>query len=180
MQLEGFTALPECSRKVQTTPDRARYWLKLLDVETVKNGNIRYVPNSAIDLLNNMTRFISNGMTPAEAAKKTRDEKPAETATIIPAGFSNPLFEELKEIRVAMLAMAQEVKFTREENRSMAATIDNLQKQITNLLMPPVKAVGQIKTWRPEQPKDPLEGMSVFQKILVRFFRPEQMRQFDF
>ncbi|MBF0548438.1 MAG: hypothetical protein HQM08_28645 [Candidatus Riflebacteria bacterium] len=42
------------------------------------------------------------------------------------------------------------------------------------------KPVKTINLWKPEQPKNPLEGMSIFQRILVRFFRPEKLRQFDF
>ena len=62
MAIEGFTALQDASRKAQTTVDRARYWLKLLEVETVKCGNVRYVPDTAIPRLGNMARLVDAGM----------------------------------------------------------------------------------------------------------------------
>lgn len=130
MAMEGFTALPECSRKAQTTPDRARYWLKLLGVETVKSGNVRYVPNGSVDLLGNMARLVSGGMQPGEAAKKAKDETPLE---MFPAKVNDvpaPLLEEMKEIRAALMTLAQEVKASREENRALRSEVSNLQSRL--------------------------------------------------
>lgn len=130
MELEGFTALPECSRKAQTTPDRGRYWLKLLGVETVKKGNVRYVPNAAADLLGNMARLISNGMTPGEAAKKAKDETPFEIAPVKVSEVPGKDTARLEGIEKAMLAMAEQMKNMVEENRSLRSEILTMQKAI--------------------------------------------------
>lgn len=42
------------------------------------------------------------------------------------------------------------------------------------------KITKKIIAWKPEQPKDPLEGMPLFQRVIVRFFRPEKLRRFEF
>ena len=72
----------------------------------------------------------------------------------------------------------------------LANDISNLQKTIeykkSESLLPESleilksKPTKNIIAWRPEKTRDPLDGMSVFEKILVRFFRPEKLRRFDF
>ena len=130
MEMEGFTALPECSRKAQTTPDRARYWLKLLGVETIKKGNVRYVPNAAADLLGNMARLVANGLPPAEAAKKAKDETPTEIAPVKDSEIPGNDAARLEGIEKAMLAMAEQMRVMVEENRFLRSEISALQKGI--------------------------------------------------
>lgn len=131
MALEGFTALPECSRKAQTTPDRARYWLKLLEVETIKSGNVRYVPSTAVDLLGNMARMVSSGMPPSEAAKKAKEETPGpvDTVQVSPSNQDT----RLESIEKAVLLMASEIRGLRQEN---AVLRSDLQKALSYLPEP--------------------------------------------
>jgi len=138
MVMEGFTALPECSRKAQTTPDRARYWLKLLEIETVKAGNIRYVPNGSVDLLGNMARLISNGMTPGEAAKKAKEETPA---GIVPAKINEvPIPDNrLEGIEKSLLVMAEKMNLILEENRSLRYEVSLLRGLLPAPVEKPIK-----------------------------------------
>jgi hypothetical protein len=42
------------------------------------------------------------------------------------------------------------------------------------------KTVPVVQAWKPAPLRDPLEGMSIFQRVIVRFFRPERLRRFEF
>lgn len=42
------------------------------------------------------------------------------------------------------------------------------------------KPLPEIRTWKPEAPRDPFEGLGFLERIWVQFVEPQKMRQYDF
>lgn len=75
--------------------------------------------------------------------------------------------EENKAFRQTINLLLEEVRGIREENRNLKV-----------LLYPPVESVTPIMPWKPEEPKDPLEGMTWYQRAWVQVFEPWKMRKY--
>ena len=178
----GFTvpvSISEAARVVGIDPDKARYWLKLLEVETTKAGKSRCVAPVAVTLLAAMSNLVSQGTSPSDAARIAR-EAPIETQPIIPEKVGNSVQVQLDEMKKAFLFMGEtfknELQCLRNEIRNLTEENKNLRVQ---LLPAPQEAPKPIAPWKPEAPKDPLEGMSWLQRALVEVFEPQKMRRYD-
>jgi len=172
-------SISEAARVVGLDPDKARYWLKLLEVETTKAGKSRCVAPEAVTLLAAMNNLVSQGTSPSDAARIAR-ETPIETKPIVPEKAENTVQTQLDEMKKAFLFMGEtvknEIQGLRSEIRNLTEENKNLRVQLLPAPQEPAKAVVP---WKPEPPKDPLEGMSWFQRAFVEVFEPQKMRRYD-
>lgn len=183
MMESGFTvpvSISEAARIVGIDPDKARYWLKLLEVETTKAGKSRCVAPESVTLLATMNGLVSQGTSPSDAARIAK-ETPVELKPVVAEkAENNAVQRELEELKKAMLFMGEAFK---SEIQGLKTEIRNLaeenQKLRVQLLPPPQEPPKKIIPWHPEMPKDPLEGMSWFQRAFVQVFEPQKLRQYD-
>jgi len=106
--------------------DQLKYWCKLQGIRPIVKARIAHVSIAESERIQEMIALVSSGMTPKEAARKLGNTK--EEAGHLVTAPTSPVLQELKEIREAMLAMAQEVKASREENRALRSEVLSLQK----------------------------------------------------
>ncbi len=183
MMESGFTvpvSISEAARVVGIDPDKARYWLKLLEVETTKAGKSRCVAPDAVTLLAAMNNLITQGTSPSDAARIAK-ESPIETKPIIAEKTESNLVQlQIEELKKAFLIMGEafktEIHGLKTEIRNLAEENKNLRIQ---LLPPPQETPKKIIPWQPEKPNDPLEGMTWLQRAYVQVFEPQKMRRFD-
>jgi len=179
----GYTvpvSISEAARIVGIDPDKARYWLKLLEVETTKAGKSRCVAPDAVTLLASMNSLVTQGTSPSDAARIAK-ETPIELKPIVAEKAENNAIQvQLEELKKAFLFMGEAFK---TEMQGLKAEIRNLAEENKTLrvqLLPaPQDPPKQITPWQPETPKDPLEGMSWFQRTLVHVFEPQKLRRYD-
>lgn len=172
--MNEFVTLPEASRIARTTPDRARYWLSLLGIETFKNGKFRYVPPMAVAILQAMAGLIGEGMAPAEAAKQAR-EKAATDATAIAAPVPTPdprPDDRLANLEKAVLTMAESFQAMAAENKALRLELSTIKAH----LLPPPTPTCQVIPWAPPKREDPLAGKSWWEKTWIKIAHPERCR----
>lgn len=179
----GFTvpvSISEAARIVGIDPDKARYWLKLLDVETTKAGKSRCVAPDAITLLALMNSLVVQGTSPGDAARIAK-ETPVDLKPVVAEKTENNVVQtQLEELKKAFLLMGEafktEIQGLKAEVRNLAEENKSLRVQ---LLPPPQEPAKKIIPWQPDTPKDPLEGMSWIQRTYVQVFEPQKLRQYD-
>jgi len=183
MMENGFTvpvSISEAARIVGIDPDKARYWLKLLEVETTKAGKSRCVAPDAVTLLALMNSQILQGTSPSDAARITK-ETPIELKPVVAEKTENNTIQlQLEELKNAFLFMGEifktEIQGLKIEIRNLAEENKNLRIQ---LLPPPQEPPEKIIPWQPETPKDPLNGMTWIERTFVQVFEPQKMRRYN-
>lgn len=159
-------SLIEAATKAAVTRDKARYWVRLLGIEVEKeNGNL-VIPLGTENLLDAMARAVRNGASPSIAALevKTTFATAPTKQEIHQADYS----QRLEGIEKVLFALVEEIKSLKTENRALRVQ-----------LSPPEKPVIPVIPWHPENQKDPLEGMTWYQRAYVQVMEPWRMRQYS-
>lgn len=168
--------LLEISKEMQVSPDRIRYWVKLLEAEVVKQGHTCYLSPEVVKQVAAMDSLIKNGLSPKEASKRIKEVqtvKVTELQPVAPAAPApgqvdlSPVLAKLESLEKGMVFMAERIAGLEKENKSL-----RLQ------LMPPVEPVKPVVAWKPETPSDPLEGLAWYQRAWVQVFEPWRMRKY--
>jgi hypothetical protein len=173
---KGFTvpiSISESARIVGIDPDKARYWLKLLGVETTKGGKTRCISQEALHSLTLMVGLVSEGKLPGEAAKVVK-ENPQDISPVQSLDTSS----RLEGIEKALLSLTESFQ---KENKALREDNQVLKREVLYLrsyLVPQVQ-LQKVIPWKPETPKDALEGMTWFQRTLVKWFEPWKMRKYS-
>jgi len=190
-----YVKLTEAARKLAMHADTVRYWVKLLDVVTIKQGHTCYITAETLGVLVVMARLVGDGMPASEAAAKAKSETPPETTVpaIRPAG---PVAGEITELKSRLqglehviLNMAEtfktEVSGLRADIARLTEVNQGLQRRleapktedeelIRKLREPP----RPIAVWKPEPAhKDPLEGLGMIRRAWVALVHPDMMRR---
>lgn len=168
--------LLEISQEMQVSPDRIRYWIKLLEAEVIKQGHTCYLSPEVVKQVTAMDNLVKNGLSPKEASKRIKEVqsvKATELQTIVPAAVApiqvdlSPVLAKLESLERGMVFMAERIAGLEKENKSL-----RLQ------LMPPVEPVKPVAAWKPEKPADPLESLTWYQRAWVQVFEPWRMRRY--
>lgn len=174
--MEQGKPLLEISKEMQISPDRIRYWVKLLEAEVIKQGHTCYLTSEVVKQVAAMDNLIKNGLSPKESSKRIKEVqtvKTTELQPIIPAPVTpgqvdlTPVLVKLESLEKGMVFMAERIAGLEKENKSL-----RLQ------LMPPVEPVKPVVAWKPETLADPLEGLAWYQRAWVQVFEPWKMRKY--
>lgn len=191
-----YVKFTEVARKLGIHTDTFRYWVKLLEAETIKRGHCCYVSAETLGVLIVMSRLISEGMPTGEAAIKAKAEAPVDTMPVMVReseareGKPDEVSTRLEGLEKALLAMTDvfkteistlrcEVGRLTEANLALRMQIEAPPKRdesLLEILNQPPKPVG---VWTPPVRKtDSLEGSGLFERMWAYFVEPERMRQF--
>ncbi|NLI77706.1 MAG: hypothetical protein GX442_14885 [Candidatus Riflebacteria bacterium] len=198
-------AMPDVAYRIGATGDQVRYWLKLLGATTSREGRVSFVDQGTLDRLTMMAALVHEGIPPKDAADRVSSGV-GETVVCpepVPADVAAPTLpslavteDRLASLEKALLAMAEEMRRSREENaahllkmeRQMAflslenkALRDEVVRQATSTraLLAPPEQTRQLVPWRPAPAPDPLEGKPWYVKAWVRLVDPARQRRWD-
>jgi len=190
-----YVKLTEAARKLVMHADTVRYWVKLLDVVTIKQGHTCYITVETLGVLSVMARLVGEGIPAGEAAVKAKSETPAETTvpTIRPvgpvAGEVVELKNRLQGLEHVILSMAETFKTEVSGLRADIARLTEVNQGLQQRLEAP-KAEDEellrklnepprpIAVWKPEPvSNDPLEGLGMIRRTWVKLVHPEMMRR---
>lgn len=167
-------SLVNAAKQAAVTRDKAKYWLELLGCCLIKEKQKSFVPMGAVVLLEAMRLAIESGLTPSAAAehvKLTYSEKqePKEPTKALeaPNDAVNKMSSRIEALEKAVLMLV-------EENRTLNQRVVGMQ----TLLMPLAKPTTPMIPWESEKSKDPLEGMTWYQRAWVEIFEPWRMRRY--
>lgn len=166
--------LLEISREMQVSPDRVRYWAKLIEADIKKQGHTCFLSSEVVNQIAAMDNLIKNGLSPKEASrriKKTENIKSMELQPNITQPVTvdlSPILMKLESMEKGMMFMAEKIAGLEKENRSLRFQ-----------LMPSQESITPVIPWQPETAKDPLEGMTWFQQVYVKMFEPQKLRRYD-
>lgn len=175
-----FKQLPEVARLLGVTVDQCRYWLTLLGIVISHQGRVRVISEDVVETLGKVAALVKTGIAPKSACMAVRSE--ITEGQIVPVNLpvtSSPIAElinfkgQLEEIKNVMLLMAEQSQKTQVE--VMALRKEN--QALKAFLMPPSEPTKPVTPWKPEPAKDPLEGMSWYQKAYVKIAEPWRMRR---
>lgn len=178
----AFKQLPEVARLLGVTVDQCRYWLTLLGIVISHQGRVRVIPEDVVETLGKVAELVKAGASPKDACMAVKGQ-PTD-AQILPVTLpvtGSPIGElvnfrgQLEEIKKVMLLMAEQNQKTQEEVRALRQENHALRAY----LMPPPEPVTPVIPWKPEPAKDPLEGMTWYQKTYVKLFEPQKLRRYD-
>ncbi|MBF0548243.1 MAG: MerR family transcriptional regulator [Candidatus Riflebacteria bacterium] len=167
--------LLEISKEMQVSPDRIRYWVKLLETELEKQGHVCYLNPKVVKQIIAMNNLIKNGLSPKEASRRIKEVetvKPMEIQPVIAPTTQvdlSPILAKLEALEKGMFFVAERIAGLEKENKFLRFQ-----------LMPPEKPSVSVKPWEPEKVRDPLEGMSWYHRVWVKCFEPWKMRRFTF
>lgn len=167
-----YVKLAEAGRKLDVHIDTVRYWTKLLGIEGIKNGNIRYIPADCLEKLHAMKELVLQGIQPSEAIKRV-NENP-QNFPLVPAKTSGEIPARLEGMEKAILVLVEKMSGLVDENRSLRKEVSFLR----GFLVPENKNTPVI-SWKPEKPGNPLEGLGLFKRIWIQIVEPQKMRRFD-
>jgi len=185
-----YVKLTEAARKLSMHTDTLRYWVKILGIETIKQGRARYLMVEKLSVLTIMANLVADGLSAGEAATKAKAQAPIEVANII-VPKANQVPAEMDELKVRFKSLEQviltmadafktEVSELRGEISKLTESNQKLQKQLEKppLLIEFLSPPKPIKPWEPSAKiKSSLDNMSWFKKVWIEFFEPWKMRQ---
>lgn len=179
-------ALRETAKNAGITPAQAKYWVHLLGVFLVMKGRTGFLGAEDSQKITKMAGLVSGGLSPKEAALEIsgvvhenalvpeNSERSGNGFEIL-EGKITGLEQQNVMIEKALMLLVEENKALRGEVSRLADSNNALRVQ----LMPPQEPVKPVIPWKPEPAKDPLEGMSWFQKTYVKVFEPQKLRRYD-
>jgi DNA-binding transcriptional MerR regulator len=169
-----YVKLAEAARKLGVHIDTLRYWTKLLGIEGVKNGNIRYIPADCLEKLQAIKEMVSQGTQTCEAIRKVNETPQSLALVPVPQNHPSETTARLEGMEKAILTLVEKISGLVDENQKLRKEVSFVR----GLLIPEKKTVPVIP-WKPEIPRDPFEGLGFFERIWVQVLEPQKMRQFD-
>jgi len=172
--------LPEVSREIGVTPDKARYWLSLLGIEAEKRNRTLIITPEAEKALLGMKNFVAEGFPPGEAAKRVKTASD-EIQTLFPVPVVQTPVVDMTVTNNRLGTVEKALLLLVEQNQRVQGELISLRQEnaaLRHYLMPPEQPTLPVTPWQPEKGKDPLEGLAWYQRAWVQVFEHWKMRRY--
>jgi len=172
----------EAAKYAKITRDQLRYWIKLLNIKTIKEGRILFLPNGSEKLLEAMHQNIKSGLSLKASAEEvlniqTLPQVIPEHQTI---ENNSILTDRIKSLENAVMLLVEQNKALAEINQNQnklftdkfirqEKRLDKIQLQLT-----PPNPQKQLNIWKPTEPKRP--KYSTIQRIWYEVTNPTKLR----
>ncbi len=163
----------EAANLAGVSKDKCRYWLKLLDLEMIKQDGKLFLPDHAADLLQVMKKAVDSGLAPVAAAVEVKNIHALPTVQEFhqdAPGKQDTILEKLEALERSVLFLAQTVE---KQNQVIA----DQAKQINTLsirLLPPPRESAPVQVWQPPEKKAP--QVSWFKRAWLELINPVKLR----
>ena len=163
----------EAANSARVSKEKARYWLKLMQIDLVKQDGKLYLADNAADLLQEMKKAIESGLTPAAAAVDVKNTYPLPG---VPADNSNQVndnqvLQKIADLEASILFLAETVK---GQNRVIESQSAKIAALVATLPAPECKSIPRVKVWQPEPRQAP--QVSFLRRLWLQLFSPERLR----
>ncbi len=172
--------LPEVSREIGVTPDKARYWLSLLGIEAEKRNRTIIITPEAEKALLGMKNFVAEGFPPGEAAKRVKTASD-EIQTLFPVPVVQTPVVDMTVTNNRLETVEKALLLLVEQNQRVQGELVSLRQEnaaLRHYLMPPEQPALPVVPWQPEKINNPLEGLAWYQRAWVQVFEPWKMRKY--
>lgn len=162
----------EAATLAGVSKDRARYWLKLLDIETVKKDGKLLFPGNTTDLLIAMKKTVESGLAPVAAAVEVKNVYSFPTVQDFHQETpkqNDIVLDKIADLQNAIMLLAGTVE---KQNK----LIETQAKQIKLLTarLPAPELPRLLNVWEP-QPRQVLQ-VSFLRRIWLELFNPVVLR----
>jgi len=162
----------EAAKSANLSKDKARYWLKLLDIEPIKKDRILLFPDDSSAMLEAMKNAVDSGLAPVAAAQDVKNIHALPTIQEFhqdAPGKNNIVLDKIESLERSVLFLAQTVE---RQNQVIADQAKQITILATRLLPPPQSK--PVKTWQPEKKEAP--QLSWLKRAWLELINPEQLR----
>lgn len=163
----------EAATLAGVSKDKCRYWLKLLDLEMIKQNGKLLLPGNAVDILQAMKKAVDSGLAPVAAAQDVKNIHALPTVQEFhqdAPGKNDIVLEKLEALERSVLFLAQTVE---KQNQVIA----DQSKQINTLsirLLPPPRESAPVQVWQPTEKKAP--QVSWLKRAWLELTNPVRLR----
>lgn len=162
----------EAATLAGVSKDKCRYWLKLLDLEMIKQNGKLLLPGNAVDILQAMKKAVDSGLAPVAAAQDVKNIHALPTVQEFhqDAPDKNDIvLEKLEALEKSVLFLAQTVE---KQNQVIADQAKQINTLSIRLLPPPPSKPVQV--WQPVEKKAP--QVSWLKRAWLELINPVKLR----
>lgn len=159
----------EAATSANLTKDKARYWLKLLNIEPIKKDRVLLFPDDAAYMLASMQNAVSTGMPPVAAAAEIKTTYAPPAITPEQPEYNTAVIERLHGVESAIMLLVENNQRLIAQNRELAGIVSKQSRQIDSLsakLFPP-----------PVAPTKKTEvNIPLWRRLWLELWSPEKLR----
>lgn len=161
----------EAAALADVSKDKCRYWLKLLDLEMVKQDGKLFLPTHAADLLQAMKKAVDSGMSPVAAAVEVKNIHVLPVVEVSQDKQNNDIvLAKIADLEKSIMFLAQTVE---KQNKVITDQAHQLAILTARLLPPPVE-VKPVKVWQPIE--KPAPKVSWLKRAWLELINPTALR----
>lgn len=162
----------EAATLAGVSKDKCRYWLKLLDLEMIRQDGKLFLPDNAADLLRVMKNSVDSGLPPVAAAQDVKNIHPLPIVQEIhqdAPGKNDLVLEKIADLEKSIMFLAQTVE---KQNKVIADQAKQINALSIKLLPPPQSKPVQV--WQPTEKKAP--QVSWLKRAWLELINPVKLR----
>lgn len=154
-----------------SSKDKCRYWLKLLDLEMVKQDGKLLLPGNAVNLLQAMKKAVDSGMAPVAAAVEVKSIHPLPVVEVHQDKQNNDdiVLVKIADLEKSIMFLAQTV-----QQQSKIITDQANQLAILSARLLPPTEVKPVQVWQPVE--KPAPKLSWLKRAWLELVNPQALR----
>lgn len=164
----------DAAKYVGITLSQAKYWSKLLQLETVKESRNLFLVAGGEKILETMNKIVSGGVSPSAAAKEILSVHALPVVQEhTEENINDKLTERIISLEKAVMMLVDHNKMLKAENEAQNKFIISSLRNIQLRLDPPIKN-KEIKVWQP--PKSNRPQVSMLKRLWYEIVNPVKLR----
>jgi uncharacterized coiled-coil protein SlyX len=159
----------EAAAQAGVSKDKCRYWLKLLDLEMVKQDRKLFLPDNAADLLQAMKKAVDSGLAPVAAAQDVKNIHPLPTLKEVHQDKpkNDITLDKFADLEKSIMFLAQTIEKQNNQISQQSRQIEMLSARLLPVKMPTVEP-------QPRQANQ--DNLTWYKRLWLELFAPEQLR----
>ncbi len=161
----------EAATIARVSKDKARYWFKLLELETIKKDGKLFFPDNAVDLLNAMKNAVEAGIAPVAAAVEVKNIHLCQAIQHTPqdSNQNDIVLDKITDMQNAIMLLAGTVE---KQNKLIEAQA--MQINLLTTRLPAPKLPRPVNVWQPKPQQ--VAKVPFWQRIWLELFNPVMLR----